>query len=229
MLVASPQTRGEGAARERAAEAHMKLRFMPKEERFFELFTQAAQNVVRGAELLLELVEQPQRSADLRRKIEDVEHEGDITTHEIADRLNRTFVTPFDHEDIHDLAGRLDDVLDDIEATADRMHLYEAGPPSPEMVNLVKVLAEATVVVEKALAGLSDMRNARRILDYCIEIHRLENVGDEDSRLALAKLFKSSDAIHALKWKEIYDHVEDALDKCEDVASIVEGIVVKHT
>jgi hypothetical protein len=207
----------------------MKLRFMPKEERFFELFTEAAQNVVRGAELLVELVRNPDRTGDLRRQIEEVEHEGDIVTHEIADRLNRTFVTPFDHEDIHELAGRLDDVLDDVEATADRMYLYEAGAPSAEMVDLVKVLAEATVAVQKAISNLSNMKNARRILDYCIEIHRLENVGDEDSRLALAKLFKTSDAIYALKWKEIYDHVEDALDKCEDVASIVEGIVVKHT
>jgi len=207
----------------------MKLRLMPKEERFFELFAEAAQNVVKGAELLLALVEHPERAAELSRKIEEVEHEGDITTHEIADRLNRTFITPFDHEDIHELAGRLDDVLDNIEATADRMVLYEAGPAGPEMVNLVKVLADATVVMQKAVIGLSDMKNARRILDYCIEIHRLENVGDEDSRLALARLFKNSDAIRALKWKEIYDHVEDALDKCEDVASIVESIVVKHT
>jgi predicted phosphate transport protein (TIGR00153 family) len=184
---------------------------------------------VTGAELLLELVLNPDRAAELGRQIEDAEHEGDITTHEIADRLNRTFVTPFDHEDIQALSGRLDDVLDNIEATADRMFLYEAGPPGPEMVNLVKVLAEATKVVQRAVGGLSDMKNARRVLDYCIEIHRLENIGDEDSRLALANLFKTSDAIHALKWKEIYDHVENAVDKCEDVASVVEGIVVKHT
>lgn len=207
----------------------MKIRLMPREERFFELFCQAANNVVAGSQLLLELVSHPDRAEELRNRIEQVEHEGDITTHEIADRLNRTFVTPFDHEDIHELAGRMDDVLDDIEATADRMYLYDAGEPTPEMVALVKVLAEATQVMARAVASLSDMKNARRILDYCIEIHRLENVGDEDSRLALAKLFKASDAIYALKWKEIYDHVEDALDKCEDVASIVEGIVVKHT
>jgi predicted phosphate transport protein (TIGR00153 family) len=207
----------------------MKLRFMPKEERFFELFEAAAVNVVKGAQLLLEFVRSPERAAELRHQIEEVEHEGDITTHEIADRLNRTFVTPFDHEDIHDLAGRLDDILDNIEATADRMFLYEAGAPGPEMIALVEVLAEATQVLQKAVTGLRDMKNARRILDYCIDIHRLENVGDEDSRLALAKLFKTSDAIYALKWKELYDHVEEALDKCEDVASIVEGIVVKHT
>jgi predicted phosphate transport protein (TIGR00153 family) len=208
----------------------MKLRFIPREERFFELFEEQARNIVKAAGLLVSLVGEPTRAADLRDEIEEVEHEGDITTHEIADRLNRTFVTPFDHEDIHALAGRLDDVLDNIEATADRMFLYEAGPAGPEMVSLVEVLAEAAKALEKAIEGMKDVgRNARRILDYCIEIHRIENIGDEESRLALAKLFKGSDALHALKWKEIFDHVEEAIDKCEDVASIVEGIVVKHT
>lgn len=208
----------------------MKLRFIPREERFFELFEEQARNIVKAADLLVALVGEPAQTADLRDKIEEVEHEGDITTHEIADRLNRTFVTPFDHEDIHALSGRLDDVLDNIEATADRMFLYEAGPAGPEMVSLAEVLAEAAKALEKAIEGMKDVgRNARRILDYCIEIHRLENIGDEESRLALAQLFKGSDALHALKWKEIYDHVEEAIDKCEDVASIVEGIVVKHT
>ena len=207
----------------------MKLRLIPQEGRFFELFDMATQNVTKGAELLAKLVTEGADNAELRREIEEVEHEGDITTHEIADRLNRTFITPFDHEDIHALAGRLDDILDNIEATSDRMHLYEAGPPAPEMARLVEVLVEASRVVERAVRGLRDMKNARRILDYCIEIHRLENIGDEQSRQALAALFRGSDALHALKWKEIYDHVENALDKCEDVASIVESIVVKHT
>jgi predicted phosphate transport protein (TIGR00153 family) len=207
----------------------MRLRFVPQEERFFELFTQSAENITKGAGLLHQLVMENGRTAEVRREIEEVEHEGDIITHEIADRLNRTFITPFDHEDIHELAGRMDDILDNIEATADRMYLYEAGPATTEMRLLVEVLVDATAVLKKAVGGLRDMKNARRILDYCIEIHRLENVGDEDSRAALAKLFKCGDAIHALKWKEIYDHVEEALDKCEDVASIVEGIVVKHT
>lgn len=208
----------------------MKLRFVPKEERFFELFAEQAENVVRGAKLLVALVADHTRAAELRDQIEEVEHEGDITTHEIADRLNRTFITPFDHEDIHALSGRMDDILDNIEATADRMFLYEAGAASPEMVSLTEVLADTTKALQRAIGGISDIaRNARRIMDYCIEIHRLENVGDEQSRSALAKLFQGSDAMWALKWKEIYDHVEDAIDKCEDVASIVEGIVVKHT
>jgi predicted phosphate transport protein (TIGR00153 family) len=208
----------------------MKLNFLPKEERFFELFVDQGQNLVKGADLLVQLVADHTQAEELRQQIEEVEHEGDITTHEIADRLNRTFVTPFDHEDIHDLAGRLDDVLDNIEATADRMFLYEAGEASAEMVDLATVLADAAKAVARAMECLSDIgRNARRIMDHCIEIHRLENMGDEQSRRALAKLFRGSDALHALKWKEIYDHVEDAIDKCEDVASIVEGIVVKHT
>lgn len=205
------------------------MRLLPREERFFELFEDAAQKVVRGAKLLVELVKDYGRAEELRREIEDVEHDGDITTHEIADRLNQTFVTPFDHEDIRALSGRLDDILDYILATADRMYLYEAGEPSAEMANLTSVLAETTRVVERAVGGLRDVKKSRRILDYCIEIHRLENVGDEQSRLALAALFRGSDALHALKWKEIYDHVETAIDKCEDVAVIVESIVVKHT
>jgi predicted phosphate transport protein (TIGR00153 family) len=207
----------------------MKISLKPKEERFFELFDQAAENVVKGADLLVALVKEHERAKEIAHEIEQVEHEGDITTHEIADRLNRTFITPFDHEDIHDLAGRMDDILDNIEATADRMYLYEAGTPEPEMVSLVEVLAETTKVLVRAIHGLKDMKNARRILDYCIEIHRLENVGDEQSRQALATLFRGSDALYALKWKEIYDHVEEAIDQCEDVASIVESIVVKHT
>jgi uncharacterized protein len=207
----------------------MRFGLIPKEERFFDLFEEAAKNVVKGADLLVKMVNNKTQTIEMAREIEEVEHEGDITTHEIFDRLNHTFVTPFDHEDIHDLAGRLDDILDNIEATADRMNLYEVGEPTAEMIHLAEVLFDATKVVQKAITGLRDMKNARRILDYCIEIHRHENMGDEQSRQALAKLFKGNDALRALKWKEIYDHVENALDKCEDVAGIVEAIVVKHT
>ncbi len=208
----------------------MKLKFMPTEERFFELFKDQTKNILKGAGLLCKLVGDHTDAEDLSKQIEAAEHEGDITTHEIADRLNRTFNTPFDHEDIHELAARMDDILDDIEATADRMFLYEAGQPGPEMVTMAETLLAAAKALEGAIGGLHDVnKNARRILDYCIEIHRLENMADEQSRLALAKLFRGTDALYALKWKEIYDHVENATDKCEDVATILEGIVVKHT
>lgn len=208
----------------------MKLKFMPTEERFFELFNAQTTHILRGAALLRQLVGDHLQAEDLRKQIEAVEHEGDMTTHEIADRLNRTFNAPFDHEDIHDLAARLDDILDNIEATADRMFLYEAGQASPEMVTMADALLDAAKALEGAVEGIHDVnKNARRIMDYCIEIHRLENLADEQSRLALAKLFRGTDALYALKWKEIYDHAENAIDKCEDVATILEGIVVKHT
>ena len=208
----------------------MKLKLMPTEERFFELFNAQTKHILRAAALLRQLVGNHLQAEDLRKQIEAVEHEGDMTTHEIADRLNRTFNTPFDHEDIHDLAARLDDILDYIEATADRMFLYEAGGASPEMVTMADALLDAAKALEGAVEGIHDVnKNARRIMDYCIEIHRLENLADEQSRLALAKLFKGTDALYALKWKEIYDHAENAIDKCEDVATILEGIVVKHT
>jgi len=207
----------------------MRLKFIPREERFFELFEDAAENIVKGAELLLKLVNNGHDISQLADEIENIEHEGDITTHEIFDRLNHTFITPFDHEDIHELTGHLDDIIDFIEAAADHMSLYEAGEPTPEMIKLVEILLDAVKAVQKAVGGLKDMKNARRILDYCIEIHRLENEGDTQHRLALAKMFKAGDAMHALKWKGIYDDVESGLDKCEEVAAIVESIVVKHT
>ncbi|MFB3882230.1 MAG: DUF47 domain-containing protein [Armatimonadota bacterium] len=208
----------------------MKLKLMPTEERFFELFNAQTTHILRAAGLLRQLVADHLQAEDLRKQIEAVEHEGDMTTHEIADRLNRTFNPPFDHEDIHELAARLDDILDNIEAAADRMFLYEAGHAAAEMVTMADALLDSAKALESAIEGLHDVnRNARRIMDYCIEIHRLENIADEQSRLALAKLFKGTDALYALKWKEIYDHAENAIDKCEDVATILEGMVVKHT
>ena len=206
----------------------MKLRLIPREERFFDLFEAASENVVAGAKLLARMVRDYDQAPEIAGKILEVEHEGDITAHEIMDRLNRTFITPIDHEDIRSLASRLDDVVDYIEATADRMLLYETGKPAQEMTDLVDVLVETTVEMDKAVRKLRDLKQGRRILDHCIEINRLENEGDRISRAALAKLFRSADPISAIKWREIYEHVETAIDKCEDVANIIESVVVKN-
>jgi len=206
----------------------VKLRFIPREEKFFDLFENAAANIVTGAKLLQELVNNYDRAQELGQQIEDVEHESDITTHEILDRLNKTFITPFDSEDISALASRLDDVLDYIEATADRMLLYEAGPPKPELIALVDVLVDTTVELEKAVRLVRDMTRSRRLLDHCIEINRLENEGDRQSRRALAQLFRTAEPMDAIKWREIYEHVEMAIDKCEDVANVLESVVVKN-
>jgi predicted phosphate transport protein (TIGR00153 family) len=206
----------------------VKLGFIPREEKFFDLFDNAAANIVSGARLLQELVNNYERAPELAHQIEDVEHESDITTHEILDRLNKTFITPFDSEDISALASRLDDVLDYIEATADRMLLYEAGPPTPELIALVDVLVSTAVEVEKAVHLVRDMTQSRRLLDHCIEINRLENDGDRQSRRALAQLFRTAQPMDAIKWREIYEHVEMAIDKCEDVANVLESVVVKN-
>jgi len=206
----------------------VKLRFIPREGKFYDLFENAAANIVAGAKLLQELVNNYDRAQELGRQIEDVEHESDITTHEILDRLNKTFITPFDSEDISALASRLDDVLDYIEATADRMLLYEAGPATAELIALVDVLVDTAVEVEKAVRLVRDMTQSRRLLDHCIEINRLENEGDRQSRRALAQLFRTAEPMDAIKWREIYEHVEMAIDKCEDVANVLESVVVKN-
>jgi len=206
----------------------MRLRFIPRNEQFFDLFDAAATNVVQGARYLHAMVENFDRAVEMQKLIEETEHEGDITTHEIMERLNITFVTPIDAEDIRSLASTLDDVLDYIEATADRMILYDVSAPGGYMSDMVRILELAAAEVVKGVAGLHDLKRPRRLLDHCIEINRLENDGDRVSRRALAELFKTATPMDAIKWKEIYEHVEMAIDKCEDIANIIESVVVKY-
>jgi len=206
----------------------MRLRILPRNEQFFDLFDAAATNVLQGARYLHEMMLHYDRAVELAKRIEETEHEGDITTHEIMERLNITFVTPIDAEDIRALASTLDDILDYIEATADRMILYDVGRPAGYMGDLVAILEAAAAEIVKGVAGLHDLKRPRRLLDHCIEINRLENDGDRVSRRALAELFKTATPMDAIKWKEIYEHVEMAIDKCEDVANIIESVVVKY-
>jgi uncharacterized protein len=161
--------------------------------------------------------------------IKDIEHEGDIITHEIFDKLNRTFITPIDREDIHQITSEVDDVLDLILATADRFQLYKIKTPSQESIKLTDVLLTAIEEMGRAINSLKDHKHSRRTLDYCVEINRLENEGDSIHKAAIADLFSDHrDAIDIIKWRDIYDHLESAIDKCEDVADTVEGIVVKN-
>jgi predicted phosphate transport protein (TIGR00153 family) len=206
-----------------------KLGLIPKDVRFFELFERDAANVYQGAIELEEMLEHPDEFEERLKSITNLEHEGDIITHEIMDRLNRTFVTPIDREDIHALAGGLDDILDYIEATADRMHLYKINIPTPEVKELASILTQAVEQISLAIKDLRDLRRARRIMDRGIEINRLENEGDRISRAALARIFDECvDPVDAIKWKEIYEHIETAIDKCEDIANVMETVVVKH-
>ncbi len=204
----------------------MRLPFIPREEKFFELFITDAQNVLAGARLLEELF----RSYDQRERIAsqllDLERLGDGISHDIGNKLEKTFVTPFDREDIHQLISRLDDVLDFIEEVADTCILYKIeGPSRP-------ALAQAEIIVkqvEEIVRALQKLKGFKDIGKHWIEIHRLENDGDRIGRQAMANLFTDvTDPVEIIKWKDLYALLEDTIDSCEDVANVIERIVVKH-
>ena len=204
----------------------MRLRLIPKEGSFFDLFEQMATKVQQGADALLDLLE---NYSDLDRKagrVLDIEHEGDEITHEIIRRLNTTFVTPFDREDIHLLASNLDDVLDHIEAAAEYLQLYRIDEPLPQMVTIARILAEAAGKTASSMPGL---RKLTGLSEYWVEINRLENEGDRAYRRTIAELFSGDfKAMDVLKYKEIIEEVEQAIDRLEDVANAVESISLKH-
>ncbi|GMR03229.1 MAG: DUF47 family protein [Thermodesulfovibrionia bacterium] len=203
-------------------------RFFPKETDFFGMFEKAAQNLNRGALLLVQMMENFSEADIKAKQIYEVEQEGDMITHEVMRRLNKTFLTPIDREDIHSLISRLDDILDLIWATADRAILFKLESSIPEAVELSKTLLSTTEIVIKAVTCLKGKKYSY-MQEHCIEINSLENSGDTIFRAALAKLFnEKNDPILIIKWKEVYEHLEDALDKCEDVADILESIVLKH-
>lgn len=203
-------------------------KIFPKEINFFEMFEKAALNVNRAAISLVEMMGNFQEAEAKAKEIHDAEQEGDMLTHEVMRRLNKTFITPLDREDIHALISRLDDVLDLIWASTDRAVLFKLNNPLPEAVELSKTLHETTEIITKAINCLKDKKYSY-IQEYCIEINRLENRGDRIFREALVKLFDNiKDPILVIKWKEVYEHLEDASDACEDVANILEGIVLKH-
>ena len=205
------------------------FRLIPREEKFFDLLSEAASNLKKTAYEFEDYIKNYGQSKDGAKRIGDFEKEGDILIHTLMDKLNRTFVTPIDREDIHALASNIDDVLDLIHETADIMHLYKVSQPTPALIKQTGILKRAVEEVERAVISLKDHKKSRRTLDYCIEINRLENEGDDWLRSTLAELFSNAkDPLEVLKLKEIYEHIEQALDKCEDVAVTIEGIVVKH-
>ena len=206
----------------------MKLRISQRSEEFFELFVESARNLRAGTELLKDLIED-YRDVEMKAgRIQDREHEGDEVTHAIIRRLNTTFVTPMDREDIYLLATALDDVLDAVEAVSDLFVLHRIEAPLPEMKAQVDVLLRATEQTEHALQALPKMdRDA--LEPYWIEINSLENEGDKLYRRAVAGLFSGDyKAMDVLKWKEVIENLEEAIDGLENVANIIESIVLKH-
>jgi len=207
----------------------MAFSILPKEEKFFKLFEAQALYNVKAVKAFKELVNEWDPKSPAFEAIREIEHEADITTHEIYDRLNRTFITPFDREDIHQLASEMDDIVDAVQSLCNRMHLYKIKHSTPDLVQLVDILDQAVEAIRKAIFDLQDGDKSRRVLDYCIEINRLENTGDHARDVALGKLFEGTpDPIEVMKWKEIYEVVEEATDKCENIANTIETILVKQ-
>jgi predicted phosphate transport protein (TIGR00153 family) len=205
---------------------NLRLRLIPREERFFDLFVEDAANVL-GAARLLEAFVRTYDAVERRAgEIRDAEHRGDEISHDIGRRLESTFVTPFDREEIHGLISALDDVLDYIEEVADTFVLYHIDAPTPVAVEQAAIVVRQCEQLHEALGHLRGFKNLDK---YWIEVHRLENEGDRIVRSAIASLFeKEKNPIELIKWKEIYTLLETTIDKCEDVANIIERIVVKN-
>jgi uncharacterized protein Yka (UPF0111/DUF47 family) len=207
----------------------MLRRLLPREEDFFGLFEQHAALTVEGAKEMQRMLQGGQNVRALAARIKEIEHETDVITHTCVERLHRTFITPLDRDDIHRLITRMDDVMDFIESASAAVMLYELVEITAAARQLGDVLVRATETVAVAVAGLKNLKRAETILTACIEVNRLENEGDEILRAALADLFRgATDPLLVLKWKEVYEALENATDRCEDVANIIEGVVLEH-
>jgi uncharacterized protein len=205
------------------------MRMIPKEEKFFDLFYELATKIEEGGKLFLDLVEHYEYSEPKIVKLKELEHEADVITHRTYEKMHKTFLTPIDREDIYALVNKMDSILDMIEASAARMSLYKVKIPAKEIVDQAKILNEAIKKVKYIVHAMRNMKNAKMIIDACVEINTLENEGDIIMRMTMTRLFEQEkDPIELIKWKEIFERIEEAIDVCEDVANIVEGIVLKH-
>jgi len=201
--------------------------FAPRDRVYFELFEEAGQNVLKASDLLDRLLSNYPDTKDLAREILVCEHEGDRITHDIIDRLNHTFVTPIDREDILALASALDDIVDFTEEVADYLGLYKIEAPMDQAIRLARVLRDSCRQIAEAIPRL---RGFRDISQYTVEINRLENEGDRITREAVASLFDGGiDPMVVIRWKDLFERLEAAIDAAEHVANILEGIVIKNS
>ncbi len=205
------------------------MRLFPREENFFEYFEVLADKISEGGQLFMEMTQKKDYSEAIVTKLKQIEHEADSITHKTYERMHKTFLTPIDREDIYALVNKMDSIMDVIEATAIRIHLYKVKKPSNEIIIQARILNEAIKKVKSIVHALRNMKNSEMILSGCVEINTLENEGDVALRTIMADLFaQEKDAIELVKWKDIYQLLEEAIDVCEDVSNIVEGIVLKH-
>ena len=207
----------------------VKFNFMPREQKFFDLFEEAAKNISKAAKVLKEMLDTWQFIDSHVAEITEMEHTGDTITHQVMSLLHRTFVTPFDREDIALLAHTMDDIIDFIHASADSMFIYKVTSPTQRAKELADVIVQGAAEMEKAVAGLRKRSVFKKMLERCVEMNRLEYVADRIYRAAIGELFdNTSDIAQVIKWREIYEHMESATDRCEDVANVLEGVALKH-
>lgn len=205
----------------------MNFRFFPQDENFFVLFRKQGALAREGCEQLHEMMTKFDDLDERARRLKEVEHQGDLVTHEIFERLNRTFITPLEREDIHALASGLDDVLDSVEAIGSRIVMFHIKSATPEAIELSRILVDCGVQLERAVEHLKDFKN---LMAFTIELNRLENEADQISRQVVADLFSGNhEFLDVLRWKEIYGRLESAADQCEDVANTIEAIVIKNS
>lgn len=201
-------------------------RFLPREKDFFVLFERQAENIAAGAAAFSNMLEHYTGVPEQVQAIKAIEHSGDEITHQIFRKLNQTFVTPFDREDIHELCGTMDDVIDLIDAAASRFVLYRIDKVRAGTTELSKVLNLATMELSAAIHAIT---SPTRALQRVIEINRLENESDRICRILIAQLFEEEkDPVTIIKWKEIYEVIETAVDKCEDVSNVIESVILKN-
>jgi predicted phosphate transport protein (TIGR00153 family) len=204
------------------------MKFIRKGTDFFEIFDEMGKNLVQASTKLVAFFEDFNNMESNLKEIKDLEHDNDLLTHEVIRKLNQTFLTPIDREDIHSLANRMDDILDLMWGAAQRAQLFKLKESTKDAAALAKTLAHMIEVVYRTFRHLKDKKYSY-IQDCCVEIHGLENEGDDIFRSALGRMFDEvKDPILIIKWKEIYENLENATDRCEDVANTLESIVLKY-
>jgi predicted phosphate transport protein (TIGR00153 family) len=206
-----------------------------KDKVFYDLFEKAAVRICEGANTLYNFLvaignKSPVNITEEAKKIKDIEHACDTITHETIETLNRTFVTPIDREDIHLLITKMDDIMDLMDSAASRIALYKIETITPEAVSFAEILKKGCEILKHSINSMRHIKNYREIISHCVQIHTLENEGDQLLHKAMVNLFEKEkdNPIYVIKWKEIYENLEVATDRCEDVANIIEGIVLKY-
>ena len=206
------------------------MRLLPHDASFFTLFEAQGKKTVEGCRAFQQMVADPTALEGKAQRVKAIEHECDEITHAVVEALHKTFITPIDRNDIYRLITKMDDIMDLVEAAADRVALYEIPAMTKEVGDLARCLVSSAEHVLGAVSSIRDLGKPNGILQHCIEINRLENVADNILRSALARLFKEEkDPIAIIKWKEIYETLETATDRCEDVANIIEGVVLENS